>query len=147
MTTPKFHLIGHTAANIYAAAALHDSGYPLLPYPDPEATHVILPVPSFESDGTLRGGGNLTRILAQLPRDVTIIGGNLDHPELVEYKTMDLLKDPYYTTKNADITAHCAVKLAMNKLPSTIDGQKVLVMVITIHSMVSSMVKTMPLKI
>lgn len=127
MTTPKFHLIGHTAANIYAAAALHDSGYPLLPYPDPEATHVILPVPSFESDGTLRGGGNLSRILAQLPRDVTIIGGNLDRPELAEYKTMDLLKDPYYTAKNADITAHCAVKLAMNKLPATIDGQKVLV--------------------
>lgn len=127
MTTPKFHLIGHTAAIIYAAAALHDSGFPLLPYPDPEATHLILPVPSFESDGTVRGGGDISRILAQLPRDITVIGGNLDCPELAEYKVIDLLKDPYYTAKNADITAHCAVKLAMNKLPATFDGQKVLV--------------------
>lgn len=127
MATPKFHLIGHTAAIIYAAATLHDIGYPLLPYPDPEATHLILPVPSFESEGIVRGGGDISRILATLPRDITIIGGNLDCPELMEYKTMDLLKDPYYTAENASITAHCAVKLAMNKLPATFDGQKVLV--------------------
>lgn len=127
MAIPKFHLIGHTAAIIYAAATLHDIGYPLLPYPDPEATHLILPVPSFESDGIVRGGVEISRALEQLPRDITIIGGNLDCPELMGYKTMDLLKDPYYTAENAAITAHCALKLAMNKLPATFAGQSVLV--------------------
>lgn len=127
MTVPKFHLIGHTAAIIYAAATLHDAGYPLLPYPDPEATHLILPVPSFEPDGGVRGGGDILQILALLPKDITIIGGNLDHPALENYKKIDLLKDPYYTAENAGITAHCAIKLAMNKLPATFEGQSVLV--------------------
>lgn len=127
MTTAKFHLIGHTAAIIYAAATLHDAGYPLLPYPDPEATHLILPVPSFEPDGGVRGGGDILQILALLPKDITIIGGNLDRPELAVYKKIDLLKDACYTAENAAITAHCAIKLAMNKLPATFDGQKVLV--------------------
>ncbi len=127
MTAPKFHLIGHTAAIIYAAATLHDAGYPLLPYPDPEATHLILPVPSFEPDGGVRGGGDILQILGLLPKDITIIGGNLDHPALENYKKIDLLKDPYYTAENAGITAHCAIKLAMQKLPATFEGQPVLV--------------------
>lgn len=127
MTTAKFHLIGHTAAIIYAAATLHDAGYPLLPYPDPEATHLILPVPSFEPDGGVRGGGDILQILSLLPKNITVIGGNLDRPELESYKKIDLLKDPYYTAENAAITAHCAVKLAMHKLPATFDGQSVLV--------------------
>lgn len=127
MTVPKFQLIGHTAAIIYAAASLHDIGYPLLPFPDRDATHLILPVPSFESEGIVRGGGDIAQILALLPRDITIIGGNLDCKALEGYKTIDLLKDPYYTAENAGITAHCAVELAMNKLPVTFDGQKVLV--------------------
>lgn len=127
MTVPKFHLIGHTAAIIYAAATLHDAGFPLLPYPDPEATHLILPVPSFEPDGGIRGGGDILQILALLPKSITIIGGNLDRPELEAYKKIDLLQDAYYTAENANITAHCAVKLAMNKLPATFDGQSVLV--------------------
>lgn len=128
MTAVKFHLIGHTAAIIYAAAMLHDAGYPLLPYPDPEATHLILPVPSFEPDGSIRGGGELKDILSQLSADVTVIGGNLDRPELLRYNTIDLLKDPFYTAQNARITAHCALRLAMEKLPVTLEQQKVLVM-------------------
>lgn len=127
MTTANFHLFGHTAALIYAAATLHDAGYPLLPYPDQEATHLILPVPSFEPDGGVRGGGDILGILSQLPRDITVIGGNLDRPELENYKKIDLLKDPYYTAENAAITAHCAIKLAMQKLPATFNGQSVLV--------------------
>ena len=127
MTTAKFHLIGHTPAIIYAATALHDAGYPLLPYPDPEATHLILPVPSFEPDGGIRGGGDLLQVLKLLPKDITVIGGNLDRPELDGYKKMDLLKDPCYTAANAAITAHCALRLAMQKLPATLEGQPVLV--------------------
>lgn len=127
MTDAKFHLTGHTAAIIYAAATLHDAGYTLLPYPDPEATHLILPVPSFEPDGSVRGGGDLLQVLALLPKDITVIGGNLDRPELDSYRKIDLLQDPYYTAENANITAHCAIKLAMQKLPATFEAQPVLV--------------------
>ncbi len=127
MTNAKFQLMGHSAAIIYAAAALHDIGYPLLPYPDRDATHLLLPVPSFEAEGIVRGGSDICHVLALLPKDITIVGGNLEHPALAGYKTIDLLKDPDYTAANAGITAHCAVELAMNQLPVTFQSQPVLV--------------------
>ena len=66
-------------------------------------------------------------ILASLPGGLTVIGGNLEHPSLTRYPRIDLLKDPYYIAENADITAHCALKLALSKLPVTLKGQPVLV--------------------
>ena len=40
---------------------------------------------------------------------------------------IDLLKDPVYVSKNANITAHCAVKLAMNKLTCILPDCKTLI--------------------
>ena len=40
---------------------------------------------------------------------------------------MDLMQDAHYVAENADITAHCAVKLALSKLPVTLKNQQVLV--------------------
>ena len=56
--------------------------------------------------------------------DVTVVGGKL--PEL-GYKTIDLLQDPMYLAENANITAHCAVKLAMNRLPVILQDQPVMI--------------------
>lgn len=88
-------------------------------------THLLLPVPSLEPDGTIKGGGDLQELLAALPKGITVIGGNL--PELPGYKTMDLLKDPEYLAENAYITAHCAIRLAMMRLPVTMRKCKVLI--------------------
>jgi dipicolinate synthase subunit A len=56
-----------------------------------------------------------------------VVGGNLNHPALERYQCVDLMQDAFYVAENANITAHCAVKLALSKLPITLEDQKVLV--------------------
>lgn len=91
------------------------------------ATHLLLPVPSFNPDGTVKGGFCLDEILQTMPPDITVIGGNLNHPALEGHETIDLLKDPYYVAANAAITGHCALGLILTGLPVTLPGQEVLV--------------------
>lgn len=109
-----------------AAALLQENHIPVLSAPDATVTHLLLPVPSFYSDGTIKGGGDLETILSVLPKDITVIGGNLQHPALEGYPLMDLLQDPIYTAENAGITAHCAVKLLASCLPCTLKDLPVL---------------------
>ena len=118
---------------IYTAGrspALDHARQALAPYlaKDPcVATHLLLPVPSFEPDGTVKGGFCTEEILQTLPPAVTVIGGNLNHPALDAYKTVDLLKDPFYTAQNAAITAHCALGLILSSLPVSLPEQPALV--------------------
>lgn len=122
-----FYSPGHSDALVHAIRLLHDESVEFLPCPDRHVTHLLLPVPSFEADGTIKGGGSLEQLLWQLPPDVTVIGGNLTHPELIGYKTIDLLLDPTYLCENASITAYCALRLAAAKLPVTLKKCPVLV--------------------
>ena len=122
-----FYCAGSNRAQIYAAAFLMEEGATFLPMPDHTVTHLLLPVPSFEPDGSIKGGGDLMHILAQLPKTVTVIGGNLNRPELAEYEVLDLLEDPWYLARNASITAHCTLELALAKLPITLEKCPVLV--------------------
>lgn len=117
---------GHTASLTFARQALADTGYSLTDDPN-AATHLLLPVPSLDSDGCIKGGAPLQDLLSRLPRDITVIGGNLNHPLLRDYKTIDLLRDPGYTAQNASITAVCAVQLALGQLPVTLQDLPVLV--------------------
>lgn len=126
MQNCRLYLSGYTPALGFAAKALAANG--VTPVTTPQsATHVLLPVPTFDTDGSIKGGGRLENLLEQLPSDAVILGGNLNRPELALYRTVDFLKDPVYTAENAAITAHCALQLAMNKLPVTLAGQKILV--------------------
>jgi len=90
-------------------------------------THLLLPCPAFDDSGVLRGGGDITDILTQLPADITVIGGNLAHPALREHRQVDLLQDTQYLAENACITAHCALKIALRALPVILKDQPVLV--------------------
>ena len=110
---------GRSAALGYARQVLENAGISF----GEEGRYLLLPVPSFESDGSIKGGGTLP----ELKEDTIILGGMLDRPELSKYTCIDLLKDPLYTAQNAKITAHCALRLAMNILPATLDDQPVLV--------------------
>lgn len=118
---------GYTPATSYCIQMLKQAGFTLLSEPSMHVTHLLLPVPSFSPDGMIIGGGNLRTLLTLLPGNITVIGGNLDRPELVGYATVDLLQDPHYLAMNAQITAHCAVKVALNQLPVTFDECPVLV--------------------
>lgn len=88
-----------------------------------DANIIILPVPSFDPEGKLKGGGTLD----DLPAGSTIVGGNLNHPALKKHKCIDLLKNPLYLSENAAITAHCAICIAMENLPVTLQNCPVLV--------------------
>ena len=121
MGSNHFYIGGSSPALTCAIQMLTESGCDFSGQP----THLLLPVPSLRPDGTIIGGGDLNALLAELPKDITIIGGNL--PQLTGYKVWDLLKDPAYVAENAYITAHCAVRLAMDRLPIALRHCKVLV--------------------
>ncbi len=118
---------GYTPALHFCISLLKDSGFTVLPEPSMEVTTLLLPVPSFTPDGCIIGGGNLRTLLTLLPKDILVIGGNLDCPELVDYRTVDLLQDADYLALNANITAHCAVKVTLNNMGAILDGCDVLV--------------------
>lgn len=122
-----FYTAGHTDALDYATAELKRKGFAFASQPDKTVTHLLLPVPSFDPDGKVKGGVSLAPVLELLSRNVTVFGGNLGSFVPAGYKTVDLLQDSLYLAENADITAHCAVKLAMTKLPVTLQGCHVLV--------------------
>lgn len=105
---------GSSAALSYAVHSLKKRGCEILLQPDSSVTHLLLPVPSPVADSAL----------ARLPETVTVIGGNLPN---LNQPAIDLLKDPIYVSKNANITAHCAVKLAMNKLTCILPDCKTLI--------------------
>lgn len=110
---------GATAACRFAAEALEKAGVPTVDHPAPEVTHLLLDIPSFATDGLLRGGGAPESLLERLPPRVTVIGGNLVHPALEGYQTLDLLRDPGYLAENAAITAECALQVAAPLMTAT----------------------------
>ena len=126
MTCCKFYTAGYTPALSYAINFLKNQNCTIMSQPE-GATHLLLPVPSFEPDGRIKGGGDLGELLLRLPENITIFGGNLNRPELAGYHTVDFLQDPTYLAQNAAITAHCALKLAMGKLPVILQDCPVLV--------------------
>ena len=111
----------------YAVGFLQANGYCVSQFPSEEFTHLLLPVPSFQEDGSIKGGGDLKTLLEKLPPGITVVGGYLNHPLLAGYATMDLLKDTSYLADNAAITAYCALRLAMMELPVMLRGCQVLV--------------------
>lgn len=125
MKTFNFYFAGSSGALDYCKKYLRCHNCSISSVPSDAVTHVILPVPSFESDGSIKGGGKLDTILRQLPPDVTVVGGNLQR--ITDRPTIDLLSDPIYLAENAAITAHCALKVAMNRLNITFRDCPVLV--------------------
>lgn len=114
MKNIRIYPAGTTEAIAWAAREL---GTAVTGSPTPDTTHLLLDVPLRQ--------GNPEKILEKLPGDVTIIGGNLDFPG---YSCMDLLQDEEYLAKNAAITAHCALKLALPHLSVTPEGCPVLIL-------------------
>ena len=118
---------GTTGASRYAAACLHSLGLPVTDMPEKNMRYLLLDVPSFGPGGQLRGGGAVEKLLRQLPKDILICGGNLRHPALEEYETVDFLQDETYLCDNAYITAECALDTALPYLKCTIRHCPVLI--------------------
>ena len=127
MYGPIFYTAGRTDALLRAETVLREQGCPFASGPDLTVTHLLLGVPSFEADGTLKGGGTIEDILPRLSPQVKIYGGMLGGSILEGYRRVDLLEDPFYVAENARITDHCAIRLAMEQLPCILHGCTVLV--------------------
>ena len=99
-----FSTYGHSPALVYARNFLEGWGYRI--HDDiGQSTHLLLPVPSFDEAGNIKGSGPLP----QIPACVTVFGGNL---QSYAGRKADFLQDPYYLQENAAITAQCALKYA-----------------------------------
>ncbi len=119
--------VGSTKACQFAASFLEQKGYRLVDHPTPEVTHLMLDAPSFSPGGALRGGGDLKAMLSMLPESITLVGGNLAHPGLEGYASIDLLQDEMYLARNGAITAHCALQVAAEKIETVFTDTPVLV--------------------
>lgn len=100
-------------AVVFAADYLSRIGLTVTTGYGPDVTHLLLPVPSFPN-----GDEYLAHMLAEVPDDVIISGGNLRSPLLEHSIAVDFLQDPFYLAENAAITADCAVELAEKELES-----------------------------
>ena len=127
MNQTVFCIPFRTPALASASRRLTQSGHSVTDIPTENTTHLLLGVPAFETDGSLKGGGSAQSVLSSLPGSVTVMGGNLSHPALVSCRTVDFLKDPMYLAENAAITAHCALRLLLPLLPATVSGMPILV--------------------
>lgn len=106
-----------------AAQKLSEMGLHITYTAAPDVTHMLLPIPSFPT-----GDEYLAHILADLPDDVVISGGNLHSMLLAAYRTVDFLQDPDYLAENAAITAKCAMRIVEEKLPVSLQDCPVLVL-------------------
>ncbi len=122
------YCVGSTAAAGFAVSRLKNYGWNVASAPGADVDILLLDVPSFGDNGQLRGGGDLCPVLEQLPDSVMVCGGNLNHPALAGYKTLDLLKDPGYLAQNAYITAEAALDVALPYLTVTLQGCPVLIL-------------------
>ena len=114
MSEIRIYQHGRNTATNYAAQELKRIGYTFCNDEDTEsATHILLNIPSV-SDETM-----------EMRDNITYIGGNLKLPKTIN--TIDLLNDPQYLATNAMITAHCAIKIAMNQLPYILNNCRVLI--------------------
>lgn len=125
MNEPVLYCAGKTDAIAYAARYLKAAGVTIVPEPGTTTNHVLLDIPSFTSDGTLRCGGRWEDLLAELPQHILVFGGN--SPPLGQTAFVDLLKDPLYLAQNAYITAECALQIALEQLNRTIRDCPVLI--------------------
>ena len=105
-----------------AAKALALRGLTVAKSPSRTVTHLVLGVPCRMDHK------ELSELLRKLSGDVLIFGGFLDRQELEGYRCYDLLKDEDYLAQNAAITAHCALWIAMNQLPMTLQQCPVLIL-------------------
>ncbi len=127
MNSLKLLLSGGSPALPYAGKILSRAGVEVVQEPSADTAVVLLPVPSFDDQGNSKGGGSLESLLKALPKNVLILGGNLNHPACQDYETVDFLQDSDYVAQNAAITAHCALREAMDRLLVTLAEQSVLV--------------------
>ena len=118
---------GCTPGCLAAVKLLEAQGVPVTDHITPEATHLLLDIPSFTPGGTLRSGADFSQLMALVPERITLIGGKLPQTVTSMYPSMDLLQNDTYQYENAAITAECALRVAGERIPFTLGKAPVLI--------------------
>ncbi len=116
---------GATPALKYARGFLEAAGVPVTDGPGWDTRHLLLDVPSFRPG--LWTEEALDTLLSSLPREVTVWGGNLNHPALAGFQTVDFLQNEEYLLENACITAQCTIPIAESLLKAPWQAMPVLI--------------------
>lgn len=120
---PKLWAKGNSAAHTYACKQLSAAGFTIQKKLDNETEGVLLEVPSFRCPDF-----SPETVWEKLPDNAAVIGGGLTGLVPEQFRTIDLLQDPEYTARNADITARCALRLAGEHLEKVFRGMPVLIL-------------------
>lgn len=122
--------LGGDSRTPWARAFVERAGYPLTE-DGRSASHVILPMPAFDTQGRIRNGPDWKTLQSMLEPGKTVVGGVLAPWRKALEETggavFDFSQDAMLTAANAAVTAEGAVGLAMAKLPVTLEGTPVLV--------------------
>ena len=121
MTEAIYYTDNSSPALEFAARELEMRGMTVVQEPDRQVTHLLLGVPCRKDKQELE------ELLAKVG-DATVFGGFLDRQELAGYDCRDLLTDERYLSENAAITARCALRVALQRLPVTLDNCPVLIL-------------------
>lgn len=121
MNDRVYYIAADSPALSFAARELAMHGRTVAESPSRAVTHLVLGVPCRTQEPQLRD------LLKKLHKDVQIFGGFLNRKELQDYQYHDLLQDPEYLARNAAITAHCALRMALEQLPVTLQHCPVLI--------------------
>lgn len=116
---------GKTPALKYARGFLEAAGVPVTDNPTWDTKHVLLDVPSFRPG--LWTEKALDTLLSSLPREIRVWGGNLNHPALAGFRTVDFLQNEEYLLENAVITAQCTIPIAESLLNAPWEAVPVLI--------------------
>jgi len=128
LTSDRLYCAGTTQAVRRAKQYLEDAGFPISEHPDWNTRHLLLDIPSFRAGDSLCSSGNLDTLLETLPHQVTVWGGNLNHPSLQGFHCVDLLQDEPYLMENAAITADCTLDLLTPMVEGIWKNRNVLVL-------------------
>ena len=120
-----FYCAGTTQAARKAAQILGTKGLTFSSVPGSHITDVLLDVPSFRNDGSLRDGEEPEALFSRLSPGTRLWGGNLK--PLAGFIPIDLLQDSNYLAQNAAITADCALKIAAPLLDTTWKLSRILI--------------------
>ena len=117
-----YYIAGCSKVSQTVSQELTLRGLTVVQTPSENVTHALLGVPCRMNTQELEA------LLGQLSGNVRIYGGFLDRLELKGYRCTDLLKDEIYLAQNASITAHCALRVALEQLPITLAHCPVLIL-------------------
>lgn len=122
MNNRVYYIASESPALGFARQELAMRGLTVADAPSEEVTHLVLGVPCRMTKQ------DLVTLLKRLPNDIPVFGGFLDREELQGYRQLDLLKDQEYLAQNAAITAHCALRILLERLPVTLERCPVLIL-------------------